>query len=100
MGDIELLADIDMANVEMQPIASFQGNLNGNGYTISNLSVTAEQKDVLAWNDPYQGAGLIAAFSGRASDIVFENPQITLAKGQNCGVAVLQVPFRIQRLKL
>lgn len=89
VGDIELLADIDMANVEMQPIASFQGNLNGNGYTISNLSVTAEQKDVLAWNDPYQGAGLIAAFSGRASDIVFENPQITLAKGQNCGVAVL-----------
>lgn len=31
VGDIELLADIDMANVEMQPIASFQGNLNGNG---------------------------------------------------------------------
>ena len=88
-GDIELRADLDMADTDMQPIASFSGNFHGNGYKIANLTITAELSERLSYKDPNQGAALFAKFSGSASDIVFENPRITLNKGERTGVAVL-----------
>ena len=33
-GKIELTQDIDMTGVAMEPITSFTGEFNGNGYTI------------------------------------------------------------------
>lgn len=84
-GKIELTQDIDMTGVAMEPIASFAGEFNGNGYTIKNLTISAE----LAENYTTKGAALFAAFSGTAHDVVFENPSITLTKGQNVGTAVL-----------
>ena len=84
-GKIELTQDIDMSGVAMEPITSFAGEFNGNGYTIKNLTISAE----LAENYITKGAALFAAFSGTAHDVVFENPSITLTKGQNVGTAVL-----------
>lgn len=84
-GKIELTQDIDMTGVAMEPIASFAGEFNGNGYTIKNLAISAE----LAENYTTKGAALFAAFSGTARDVVFKNPTITLTGGQNVGTAVL-----------
>ena len=84
-GKIELTQDIDMTDVAMEPITSFVGEFNGNGYTVKNLTISAE----LAENYTTKGAALFATFSGKAHDVVFENPSITLTKGQNVGTAVL-----------
>ena len=84
-GKIELTQDIDMTGVAMEPITSFTGEFNGNGYTIKNLTISAE----LAENYATKGAALLATFSGTAHDVVFEKPSITLTKGQNVGTAVL-----------
>lgn len=84
-GKIELTQDIDMTGVAMEPITSFVGEFNGNGYTVKNLTISAE----LAENYTTKGAALFATFSGKAHDVVFENPSITLTKGQNVGASVL-----------
>ena len=84
-GKIELTQDIDMTGVAMEPITSFTGEFNGNGYTVKNLTISAE----LAENYTTKGAALFATFSGKAHDVVFENPSITLTKGQNVGASVL-----------
>lgn len=88
-GEINLRSNIDMAGTAMTPIASFDGIFNGNGYKISNLTITAELKDNLTYSDPTQGVGLFSTFSGNASNIIFESPSITLSSGERSGAAVL-----------
>ena len=84
-GSIKLSSDIDMSGIQMQPIASFDGEFNGDGYKISNLTISAETSEGYMSS----GAGLFAQFSGTASNVVFENPAVTLEKGNQTGVAVL-----------
>lgn len=85
-GTLELTQDIDMTGVAMQPITSFAGTFNGNGYTIKNLAITAEKR---AYSSTAQGVALFETFTGTARDLVFENPSITLTDGQMVGTAVL-----------
>lgn len=66
-GKIELLSDIDMSNVETEPIKSLEGDFAGNGYIISNLTIS----DI-------SNAALIANLDGTVSDVIVENPDITL----------------------
>lgn len=40
-GVIQIKADLDFAGVEMKPITTFSGILEGNGFTISNLTISS-----------------------------------------------------------
>ena len=62
-GTLELTQDIDMTGVAMQPITSFAGTFNGNGYTIKNLAITAEKR---AYSSTAQGVALFETFTGTA----------------------------------
>lgn len=72
-GTIELADDIDMNGVEMKPIKSLNGTFEGNGYTISNLTLNSAVKV-----DEYTNAtGLIAKLNGSVQNLKMENVQIT-----------------------
>ncbi len=72
-GTIELADDIDMNGVEMKPIKSLNGTFEGNGYTISNLTLNSAVKV-----DEYANAtGLIAKLNGSVQNLKMENVQIT-----------------------
>lgn len=85
-GRIELTDDIDMSGVSMQPITSFDGVFDGNGYTVKNLTLSVEKA---TYSMTTQGAALFESFTGTARDVLFETPSVTLTSGQNVGVAVL-----------
>lgn len=62
-----------MTGVEMQPIKSLNGTFEGNGYTISNLTLNSAVKV-----DDYTNAtGLIAKLNGSVQNLKMENVQIT-----------------------
>ena len=69
-----LVADIDLANTNFEPLFngnSFGGEFNGNGHSISNLTITA--------NSPIEYAGLFARISskGYVHDLVLNNVVIS-----------------------
>lgn len=86
VGTIELAADIDMSGVDMQPIKSLTGSFFGNGYKISNLTISKEL-------DKYAtetGVSLFEKLSGdvKISDVIIENPNITLTSAKSASAAV------------
>ena len=74
-GTIELANDIDMTGVEMKPIKSLNGTFEGNGYTISNLTLSGEAGT--RWDAPNVGLGLIAQLNGTVQNLKLENVRIT-----------------------
>jgi putative cell wall-binding protein len=83
---ITLGADIDLLNLEWTPIGngirsgytvvgnSFQGNIVGNGKTISNLKITAA--DAIGGDE--HGFGLIGSMTkGQVNNLTISNPQIS-----------------------
>ena len=74
-GTIELANDIDMNGVTMQPIKSLNGTFEGNGYTISNLTLSGEAGT--SWDTPNVGLGLIAKLDGTVQNLKMDNVQIT-----------------------
>ena len=62
-GTIELAAHIDMRDKAMEPIKSLNGTFEGNGYTISNLTLSGEATST-TWDAPNVGLGLIAKLKG------------------------------------
>lgn len=74
-GTIELANDIDMSGVVMQPIKSLNGTFEGNGYTISNLTLSGEAEN--GWDAPNVGLGLIAQLNGSVQNLKMENVQIS-----------------------
>ena len=75
-GTIELANDINMNGVTMQPIKSLNGMFEGNGYTISNLTLSGEATST-TWDAPNVGLGLIAQLNGTVQNLKLENVQIT-----------------------
>lgn len=75
-GDYFLIADIDFTgkDINWEPIPSFTGTLNGNGYTIKGLCV-----DRPAQNN----VGLFGSLSGPVRDLTLDGIQIT--GGENTG---------------
>ena len=72
-GTVELAAGIDMRDKAMEPIKSLNGTFEGNGYTISNLTLNSAVKV-----DEYANAtGLIAKLNGSVQNLKMENVQIT-----------------------
>ncbi len=72
-GTIELAKNIDMSDKTMKPIKSLNGTFEGNGYTISNLTLNSAVKV-----DEYANAtGLIAKLNGSVQNLKMENVQIT-----------------------
>ena len=74
-GTIELAADIDMSGKAMEPIKSLNGTFEGNGYTISNLTLSGEAGT--RYQDPNVGLGLLAQLNGSVQNLKMENVQIT-----------------------
>ena len=74
-GIVELAADIDMSGTAMEPIKRLKGTFEGNGYTVSNLSLSGEAGS--SWKDPNVGLGLIALLDGTAQNLKVDNVKIT-----------------------
>lgn len=78
-GSIELLADVDMSETEMLPIASLKGEFDGNGYTLSNLKISESTTDTNTHT------ALIGTLDGTVRDLVLENPSIELTYTSSYG---------------
>ncbi|MBC8536407.1 S-layer homology domain-containing protein [Feifania hominis] len=78
-GDVELACDLNMAGRQMQPIAKLTGTFDGNGYTISNLSLSGAAGTM--WDPVY--TGLIAELDGTVRNVVVENITITADQNYN-----------------
>ena len=65
-GDINLLADVDLQNVEWEP-ASLKGNFNGNGHTISNLKINKPDNN---------NVGFITSLNGVFENVNFVNVDV------------------------
>ena len=59
----------------MEPIKSLNGTFEGNGYTISNLTLSGEAGT--RYQDPNVGLGLLAQLNGSVQNLKMENVQIT-----------------------
>ena len=75
-GTVELAADIDMSGKAMEPIKSLNGMFEGNGYTISGLTLSGEATST-GWDAPNVGLGLLAQLNGTVQNLKLENVQIT-----------------------
>ena len=75
-GTVELAADIDMSGKAMEPIKSLNGTFEGNGYTISGLTLSGEATST-GWDAPNVGLGLLAQLNGTVQNLKLENVQIT-----------------------
>lgn len=75
-GTIELANDINMSDTAMEPIKSLNGTFEGNGYTISNLTLSGEATST-TWDAPNVGLGLIAQLNGTVQNLKLENVQIS-----------------------
>lgn len=86
-ANFRLEIDIDMKGVEWTPVGNnideesiFSGNFNGNGRTISNLSVT--NINSANWNEyknTYNYAGMFGASSGTISNLTLENCSVEVS---------------------
>lgn len=74
-GNVELSADIDMSGTAMEPIKSLKGTFEGNGYTISNLSLSGDKGT--GWDAPDVGLGLIAQLDGTVQNVKVDNVTIS-----------------------
>lgn len=74
----QLTADIDMKGVAWTPIATYSGTLDGNGKTISNLSVSV---DAAGWTSAWTGnnAGLLVNFlKGYIGNLTLKDCSLTV----------------------
>lgn len=65
---VKLTRDIDLSGSEWTPIEGFSGQLYGNGYKISGLTINGKNKSNL---------GLFATLTGRVENLSIENASIT-----------------------
>lgn len=90
---VELVSDIDLAKIDWKPIGVrghfFQGNFEGNGFTIKNLSMnvnSSNYKDYVSVNTDGEPLGYIElGFFGRIAgssikDLNFENASVNVAR--------------------
>lgn len=77
-SDVWLMNDIDMTDVEYEPLRSYSGEFRGNGHTISNIAVTRETSRTIA-----TVGGLFDTLSSTAyiHDVTFENIRLTVDFG-------------------
>ena len=72
-GHYKLVADIDLSTVDWTPIGSnatpFTGMLDGNGFKIENLTITATNSNI---------AGLFGVSTGTIKNIILENVVIAI----------------------
>lgn len=76
-GKFRLLWDVDMEGAQWTPIAEFTGTLEGQGYTISNMVVTAQEK-----------TGFIAVNKGTVKDLGLQL-SLSADKGIAGGIAAV-----------
>ena len=69
--------DIDMAGAEWTPITGFTGTLNGNGFSIKNLTINSDSSNV----------GLFAVLEGTVNNLKIESANITVTgRKENIGI--------------
>lgn len=79
---VKLAANIDLAGIEWTPIGTnadgankFQGIFDGQGHTISNMTVNQ--------GVAYHAAGFFGALNGTAKNIIFDNATVTSISAPN-----------------
>ena len=77
VGNITLTADIDMSNTEMTPIKSLTGCFNGDGRTISNLTLKGGNGSSNWQGTNYVNTGLIGELNGSVINLKVTNVSIT-----------------------
>ncbi|MEZ8678070.1 ZmpA/ZmpB/ZmpC family metallo-endopeptidase-related protein [Vibrio splendidus] len=53
--DYEIIQDLDCSGVAHSELITFRGNLNGNGHTISNLTISSTQNDIGLFSQIHTG---------------------------------------------
>lgn len=90
-GNYILAGDLDLSGMEWTPIENFTGTLDGNGYAIQNLSMTAKNKvsGIAAKKAQEKSYGLFATLdNAEISNLAIENAQITIDKTSNVKLCV------------
>lgn len=85
-GTVELTNDIQMSGQNMDPIASLIGSFDGNGYTISGLSLSGEAAG--AWGD-MASVALIGELDGEVRNLILEDVTATTDSKSNLALAAL-----------
>ena len=86
---LKLTADIDLNGVNFTPIEKFDGTINGDGHTISNLTI--EDTSTADKGAEYRVA-FIRTNNGTVKNLNFASPRISttaLSTGGNAGAAVI-----------
>ena len=88
-GDYQLVDDIDLSGENVDPLGSFEGSLNGDGFSITGINIDSEETNVGLFNSISSGGevrnltlegevtggrtGILAGFlSGIVEDVVVE----------------------------
>ena len=82
-GKYILMNDIDLSGIEWTPISSFSGELNGNGYEISNLSVEVAAKY----------AGFFSSASGTIKNLGFSNANVIITGTSDAYLGIIAGQF-------
>lgn len=86
-GTFEPGGNIDMPGKDMAPIKKLSSLFDGNGYVISNVTITGAIKDGDdAWDPSY--AGLLALLDGMIQNLTLQNVNISLAGSVISGSAL------------
>ncbi|MDO5330732.1 MAG: helix-turn-helix transcriptional regulator [Bacillota bacterium] len=94
-GSIVLLDDIDLSETnwaEVDNSRAFAGTFDGNGHTISNLSIRGQGDDAQLTSDSSamrHSYGFFSGLRGTVKDVCFDNMSITLAESDNCVVGAV-----------
>lgn len=89
-GNITLTANIDMSNTEMTPIKSLTGCFNGDGRTISNLTLKGGNGSSNWQGTNYVNTGLIGELNGSIINVKMTGVSITenIGNWNNIGALV------------
>jgi len=80
LSHYELKADIDLEGIEWMPIDYFCGYFNGNGYEVSNVTITRKLMDKIMVKDYYYAicAGLFSYNKGTIENLGVKNIDIQM----------------------
>ena len=80
---VELIADVDLAGKNWEPVINFNGTFDGKGYTISNLSITKEENVTT-------GVGLIGSrgASSLIRNLTVSNVTVTAISSEYVGAVI------------
>lgn len=87
----EIKNDIDLGGVTWTPVEGFTGVLEGNGYTISNLTIESSSSTV----------GFFSTLEGVVQNVKFDSAQVTVSgRNENIGILCGELKGRINNVSV